>query len=374
MAKKVVKKVAAKKAVVKVVKKVVAKNAIAKKVTPAKKSTPIKKVAKKVIAKTIAKPAPKKAVKVIAKKALPVKVAKKTTKVIAKKVLPGKVAKKATKVIAKASNKKVVKPIAKKTVSVKTVKKASKVIAKATNKKVVKPIVKKATKVIAKASNKKVVKPTAKKAIVKPIVKAAKVLKSKEVKIVAKIIKPTLKQIASEKKPVIANKPYVPKEVHKKAVLVSKTRAEKKQELENNAPAPYRFEAKALEMATEAKRYSDVDLAEFKEIIILKMTSAKSELANLLDQMQNPNANGGNDTDSSYQTLEDGQSSSEKEQLSQLAARQRKFIENLDNALSRIQNKTYGICKVTGKLIAKERLRAVPHTTLSMEAKLQQYK
>ncbi|MCF8429235.1 MAG: TraR/DksA C4-type zinc finger protein [Bacteroidia bacterium] len=127
-------------------------------------------------------------------------------------------------------------------------------------------------------------------------------------------------------------------------------------------------------MATEAKRYSDADLAEFKEIIISKMTSAKAELSNLLDQMQNPNANGGNDTDSSYQTLEDGQSSSEKEQLSQLAARQRKFIENLDNALSRIENKTYGICKVTGKLIAKERLRAVPHTTLSMEAKLQQYK
>ena len=199
-------------------------------------------------------------------------------------------------------------------------------------------------------------------------------LKAKEVKVVTKITKPTLKQIANDKKPVFANKPYVPKEIHKKAVLVSKTRAEKKQELENNAPAPYRFEAKALEMATEAKRYSDVDLAEFKEIIISKMTSAKSELTNLLDQMQNPNANGGNDTDSSYQTLEDGQSSSEKEQLSQLAARQRKFIENLENALTRIENKTYGICKVTGKLIAKERLRAVPHTTLSMEAKLQQYK
>jgi len=127
-------------------------------------------------------------------------------------------------------------------------------------------------------------------------------------------------------------------------------------------------------MATEAKRYSDVDLAEFKDIILKKIISAKVELTNLLDQMQNPNANGGNDTDSSYQTLEDGQSSSEKEQLSQLAARQRKFIENLENALTRIENKTYGICKVTGKLIAKERLRAVPHTTLSMEAKLQQYK
>ena len=127
-------------------------------------------------------------------------------------------------------------------------------------------------------------------------------------------------------------------------------------------------------MAKVAMRYSDVDLAEFKEIIIKKVTLAKEELSNLIDQLQNPNANGGNDTDSSYQTLEDGQSTAEKEQVSLLAQRQRKFVENLENALVRIENKTYGICKETGKLIAKERLRAVPHTTLSMEAKLQQYR
>ena len=93
-----------------------------------------------------------------------------------------------------------------------------------------------------------------------------------------------------------------------------------------------------------------------------------------MDQMQNPGINAGDDSDNSYKTLEDGSSTADKEQLGQLAARLRKFIENLENAMVRIENKTYGICKVTGKLISKERLRAVPHTTLSMEAKMQQYK
>ena len=93
-----------------------------------------------------------------------------------------------------------------------------------------------------------------------------------------------------------------------------------------------------------------------------------------MDQMQNPGMNAGDDSDNSYKTLEDGSSTQEKEYISQLAARQKKFIENLESALVRIENKTYGICRVTGKLISKERLRAVPHTTLSMEAKLQQYK
>jgi RNA polymerase-binding transcription factor DksA len=109
-------------------------------------------------------------------------------------------------------------------------------------------------------------------------------------------------------------------------------------------------------------------------LINKKLTVAKEELNNLLNQMQNPGINGGTDTDNTYNKTDDGASTSEKEYLSQLAARQRKFIENLENALIRVENKTYGICKVTGKLISKERLRAVPHTTLSMEAKLQQYK
>ncbi|MCU0422074.1 MAG: TraR/DksA C4-type zinc finger protein [Bacteroidia bacterium] len=105
-----------------------------------------------------------------------------------------------------------------------------------------------------------------------------------------------------------------------------------------------------------------------------KLSIARKELNDLVDQMQNPGINAGDDTDNSYKTLEDGSSTQEKEYIAQLAARQKKFIENLENALVRVENKTYGICKVTGKLIPKERLRAVPHTTLSMEAKLQQYK
>ncbi|MBP9689248.1 MAG: TraR/DksA C4-type zinc finger protein [Bacteroidia bacterium] len=142
------------------------------------------------------------------------------------------------------------------------------------------------------------------------------------------------------------------------------------------AAKPVHFVEKreTLERATEAKRYSDVDLAEFKEIINKKLELARKELNDLMDQMQNPGLNAGEDTDSSYKTADEGSSSQEKEYIAQLAARQKKFIENLDNALVRIENKTYGICKVTGKLIPKERLRAVPHTTLSMEAKLQQYK
>ncbi|MBW7846173.1 MAG: TraR/DksA family transcriptional regulator [Bacteroidia bacterium] len=129
-----------------------------------------------------------------------------------------------------------------------------------------------------------------------------------------------------------------------------------------------------LEKATVAKRYSDAELEEFRDIINKKIEIARRELADLVDQMQNPGINAGDEADNSYKTMEDGSSSQEKEYIAQLAARQKKFIENLENALIRIENKTYGICKVTGKLIPKERLRAVPHTTLSMEAKLQQYK
>ncbi|MFD1629514.1 TraR/DksA family transcriptional regulator [Pseudopedobacter beijingensis] len=119
-------------------------------------------------------------------------------------------------------------------------------------------------------------------------------------------------------------------------------------------------------------RYSDAELQEFKELITSKLNSAKEELALLANSLSNPNANGTDDTAGTYKTLEDGSATLEKEQINQLAARQKKFIENLEAALVRIENKTYGICRETGKLIQKERLRAVPHATLSMEAKLKQ--
>ena len=122
----------------------------------------------------------------------------------------------------------------------------------------------------------------------------------------------------------------------------------------------------------EKTRYSDTELQEFKDIILEKLRVAKEELASLTQSLSNPNLNGTDDTAGTYKTLEDGSATLEKEQTNQLAARQKKFIENLEAALVRIENKTYGICRETGKLIPKERLRAVPHTTLSMEAKLKQ--
>ena len=122
----------------------------------------------------------------------------------------------------------------------------------------------------------------------------------------------------------------------------------------------------------ERTRYNDQELQEFKELILKKLESAKAELKDLSESANN--SNGTDDTGSVYKTMEDGSSTFLKESNSQLAGRQRKFIDNLEMALLRIENKSYGICKVTGKLIAKERLMAVPHTTQSMEAKLKQYK
>ncbi|MGZ3763590.1 MAG: TraR/DksA family transcriptional regulator [Mucilaginibacter sp.] len=128
-----------------------------------------------------------------------------------------------------------------------------------------------------------------------------------------------------------------------------------------------------MKVENEKTRYSDAELQEFKELLLEKLRSAKEELNSLASSLSTPNANGTDDTAGTYKTLEDGSATLEKESINQLAARQKKFIEQLEAALVRIENKTYGICRETGKLIQKERLRAVPHTTLSMEAKLKQY-
>ena len=128
-----------------------------------------------------------------------------------------------------------------------------------------------------------------------------------------------------------------------------------------------------MKQENEKTRYSDAELQEFKELLLDKLKSAKEELNSLASSLSTPNANGTDDTAGTYKTLEDGSATLEKESINQLAARQKKFIEQLEAALVRIENKTYGVCRETGKLIQKERLRAVPHTTLSMEAKLKQY-
>ncbi|MEM6829920.1 MAG: TraR/DksA C4-type zinc finger protein [Bacteroidota bacterium] len=116
-------------------------------------------------------------------------------------------------------------------------------------------------------------------------------------------------------------------------------------------------------------RYSDQELEEFESLINEKLEKAKSEL-NTLKASLIREADDTGDNFSSVKTLEDGADTAEKEQLSQLAGRQQKFINNLENALIRIKNRTYGICVDTGKLISKERLRAVPHTMHSIEAKM----
>ncbi len=122
----------------------------------------------------------------------------------------------------------------------------------------------------------------------------------------------------------------------------------------------------------EQERYSAAELEEFRELIDKKLSKARAEYELLSEAFANRDGNNTDDTSPTFKLMEDGAEISSKEELGQLAARQKKFIENLENALLRIQNKTYGICRVTGKLIPKERLRIVPHATLSMEAKLKQ--
>ena len=115
--------------------------------------------------------------------------------------------------------------------------------------------------------------------------------------------------------------------------------------------------------------YSDKDLTEFKEIIFKKIERAEEDLALLKSSFKNDSNNGTDDTSPTFKAFEEGSETMSKEANVQLAIRQEKFIRDLKNALLRIENKTYGICRVTGKLIQKERLRLVPHATLSIEAK-----
>ena len=123
----------------------------------------------------------------------------------------------------------------------------------------------------------------------------------------------------------------------------------------------------------EKMRFSDTELQEFKEIIIRKLEEARSDLDMLQEASGIKNSNDIDDTSHTFKILEEGSNVMSKEKNAELAARQIKFIKSLENALIRIENKSYGICRVTGKLIPKERLRLVPHATLSMEAKNIQY-
>lgn len=121
----------------------------------------------------------------------------------------------------------------------------------------------------------------------------------------------------------------------------------------------------------EKTRYSYEELAEFKQLILEKLALAKKDYESMMGTLMNTDNNGVDDTSPTYKALEEGANTQTKEELALLAARQQKFIKGLEAALVRIENKTYGICRVTGKLIPKERLRLVPHATLSVEAKNQ---
>jgi len=120
------------------------------------------------------------------------------------------------------------------------------------------------------------------------------------------------------------------------------------------------------------KRYSDADLAEFKALIIDKIEKAKVDYDLLRNTITHENDNDIQDTSPTFKVLEEGANTLSKEQAGRLAQRQLKFIQHLQAALVRIENKTYGVCRETGNLIAKDRLKAVPHATLSIEAKLNQ--
>ena len=124
----------------------------------------------------------------------------------------------------------------------------------------------------------------------------------------------------------------------------------------------------------EKTRYTDEELEEFRQIILEKLALAKRDYDQMMDSLTNRDSNDVDDTSPTYKALEEGSETQSKEDLMKFAARQQKFIQGLRAALVRIDNKTYGIDRITGKLIPDERLRAVPHATLSVESKMNQNK
>lgn len=173
--------------------------------------------------------------------------------------------------------------------------------------------------------------------------------------------------LVKEAKPAKASKSEVEKPA--KPVVIPKTSTDKKVDYEPDFLKSV-LDTPAVVSQGPTMRYSDAELQEFRDLIGKKLDAAKKELAYLQGLITRRDEMGGDETDNRYMTMEDGGMSMEREQLSQMASRQITFIDHLEKAIMRIENKTYGICRVTGKLIDKARLRAVPHATLSMEAKL----
>jgi RNA polymerase-binding transcription factor DksA len=223
-----------------------------------------------------------------------------------------------------------------------------------------------------KPASKKATKPVSKKAAPKAPIKAApKITKTapvakEEVKPVAKkpgtVDPKSLVSIKQKVKPIIKKEPPKPVKV---TIPKTTTKSSVKYEPEFTKSV---LDSPAYQHSGPSQRYSDVDLSEFREIIQKKLDAAKKELAYLQGLITRKDE-GGDMDEARYMTMEDGSVSMEREQLSQMASRQITFIDHLEKAMMRIENKTYGICRVTGNLIDKARLRAVPHATLSIEAK-----
>ncbi|MEO8772121.1 MAG: TraR/DksA C4-type zinc finger protein [Ferruginibacter sp.] len=296
---------------------------------------------------------------------------KKAAKPAAKKPAPKKAVVKPVKKVAPA--KKPAKPAAKKPVPAKAkAPAAKKPAAKIHTKPVAKPVAKKAV-VPAKPANKTLPKPTA-----KPVSSSAT---KKPVAVQKPVQTPMAKKTEEKKAPIkeVVKPPVSPKAIAKnpkdikvappKPVVIPKitTKTSRKyspdftksvlDQIKNDPGAPI-------------VRYNDADLLEFRELIQRKLEAAKKELNYLQGLITRKDEMGGDESENRYMTMEDGSLSMEREQLSQMASRQITFIDHLEKAIMRIENKTYGICRVTGKLIDKARLRAVPHATLSIEAKM----
>ena len=302
-----------------------------------------KKAQKGKPAKKAAKPTKKASAKKPAKKAAPKKAAKPAKKAIAKKIVkkaaPKKAAKPAKKVVAKKPVKKVV---AKKVAPKKTL--AKKIVKKTAPKKVV------AKKVVAK--------PT--KAVAKP---AAKVVAKPVAKVPAKVVAPA--KPVSKKKNRDMDLDDDGRNDRDDGPMIVEYKTPSIRKPMGPAPKPH--------INTDTRtRYSDNELKEFKQLILKKLEEAQKDYELLKSTLSHKDDHGTDDTSPTFKLLEDGSDVLSKEETSHLAGRQEKFIQNLQNALIRIENKTYGICRATGKLISKERLRSVPHATLAIEAKLEQ--
>jgi RNA polymerase-binding transcription factor DksA len=308
-----------------------------KKVAPKKAAKPAKKAPAKPAAKANGKaaaakkpvPAPKKAVK-----PAPAKAKTPDKKAVAK--APAKPAQKATKPV-KAQAKSVAKSTAKPAPVAK--KQAPQPVKKAAP-----APVKSATKAAVKAA------PAKAEPVKKPVVTA-----------------PTPQTTKTETKPLAPAKAAPKEPARPTKLVIPKTSTDKKIKYEPDFTRSV-LDSQKNEENGPTMRYSDAELTEFRELINRKLDVAKKELA-YLQGLITRKAESGDLDEGRYMTMEDGSMSMEREQLSQMASRQIQFIDHLEKAIMRIENKTYGICRVTGKLIDKARLRAVPHATLSIEAK-----